>query len=315
MTLGRGGPRYRSILFLPGHRREAMLESPTSAADAVMFDLEDMVPVGEKARARETTAAAIGALRGEKLGRFVRINGWDTGHLLDDLLVVVVDGLNGVALPKSESADDVKALDRILTELERARGLRPGSIEIVPLAETAAGMWSSHELASASPRVKRYYGVANATQQGDGARSLNLRLSRSGQEWIPVGVHILLAARAAGITHILGATAMEPDDLANARSLAELSKGYGANGALCIHRSHVAILNEVYSPTQAEVDHAREVLIAMEAAIQRGESSTVVDGELATYSHVRTARDTIRIAEDLGMTVGEVPEIELLAYE
>ena len=314
MTAGRGGRRYRSMLFLSGHHLAPMLDSPSSGADAVMFDLEDMVPVAEKATARTTIAHALAALRTERLGRFVRINGWSTGNLLDDLLAIVGAGLDGIGLPKAENVDDVKSLDRILSELERSRGLTPGSIEIIPLAEPAAGMWASFDLASASTRVKRFYGVANATQQGDGARSLNLRLSRSGQEWIPVGVHILLGARAAGITHLLGATAMEPDDLANARALAELSKGYGADGALCIHRSHVPILNEVYSPTAAEIEHSRAMLVTVDAAIRKGESTAIVDGELATYSHVRTALDMIRMAREMGLPVGPVPDFDIPDY-
>ena len=135
MTAERGGRRYRSMLFLSGHHLAPMLDSPSSGADAVMFDLEDMVPVAEKATARTTIAHALAALRTERLGRFVRVNGWSTGNLLDDLLAIVVAGLDGIGLPKAESVDDVKALDRILSELERSRGLTPGSIEIIPLAE------------------------------------------------------------------------------------------------------------------------------------------------------------------------------------
>jgi citrate lyase subunit beta/citryl-CoA lyase len=313
MVKERGGPRYRSMLFAPYQKADWLLAGVALGADAVVFDLEDMVPVAQKREARDVTRDGITQLMDQPIGRFVRINGWQTGYLVDDLFAVVTDGLDGVGLPKSESANDVVALDFLLTELEVQRGLPPGHIEIIPFAETASGMFLSYELITASPRVKRYYGVINATQEGDGAHSLNLKLSRDGHEWIPIGTHILLAARAAGVTNILGATAMEPENLVAARQLAELSAAYGANGALVVHPQLIPIINDVYSPSKEEVEHAREVVLAVASGLGRGESATVFNGEIATYSHVRAALDLLAVAASFGIDVGELPDIELPA--
>lgn len=311
----RGGPRYRSILFAPYQRHDWLSDIVALGADAVMCDLEDMVPVPQKPEARDAVTELIHDTQQLPIGRLVRINGWGTGHTVADLMAVVRPGLDCVALPKAETRDDVMAIDRIITELEAERGVPAGHIEILPLAETAAGLHFTYEMAMASPRVRRFYGIANATREGDGARALRLRLGRDGAEWIPIGAQVLVAARAAGVSHIMGATAMEPDNLERARRLAELSFTYGANGALCIHPSHIAILNEVYSPTAQEVDHARAILLAIHEALAQGGSSTVVDGETATYSHVRSALDVIELARAAGMPVGELPDIDVPAYK
>lgn len=312
MAPERGGPRYCSILVAPPERADWLLAAKKFGADGVMMDLEDMVPMARKREARAAASDAIRQLKDEALGRFVRINGWHSGELIDDLLAITGEGLDGVALPKVEAAHDIKSLDMVLGELERARHLAVGSVEIIPLAETASGMYFYHDLVSASPRVKRAYGVAYNKRTGDAAQCINLKLGPDGREWIPVGVHILLAARAAGVTHIFGGTAPKPDDLEMVRQVAELSRTYGANSAFCIHPSHIPIINEVYSPTQEEVDHARAVLTAAgQAARADGGSSPPVDGEYAGSARIRAALDVIADARTAGMAVGDVPGAEL----
>lgn len=312
MAPQRSGPRYRSILVASPQHADWLLGARKLGADGIMMDLEDMVPAARKREARAAASDVIGQLKNEELGRFVRINGWRSGELIEDLLAITAEGLDGVALPKAEAAHDIKALDMVLGELELARHLPAGSVEIIPLAETASGMYFYHDLVDASPRVKRAYGVAYNKRTGDAAQCINLKLSPDGKEWIPIGAHILLAARAAGVAHIFGGTAPDPDDLAAVRQVAELSRVYGANSAFCIHPSHIPIINEIYSPTREEIDHARAVLAtASQAAHADGGSSLPVDGEYAGHERIRAALDLIADARDAGMAVGVVPDIEL----
>jgi citrate lyase subunit beta/citryl-CoA lyase len=312
MAPHRGGPRYRSILVAAPQNVDWLLAAKKLGADGVMIDLEDMVPLARKREARAAASDVIDQLKGDRLGRFVRINGWQSGQLIDDLLTVAREGLDCVALPKVETAHDIKALDMVLGELERARRLPLGHIEILPLAETASGMYFYHDLVAASPRVKRAYGVAYNKRTGDAAQCINLKLGPEGREWIPIGVHILLAARAAGVAHIFGGTAPQPDDLEAVRQVAELSRIYGANSAFCIHPSHIPIINEIYSPTQEEIDHARVVLAtASQAAHADGGSPLPGDGEYAGLARIRAALDIIADARDAGIAVGDVPDIEL----
>ncbi|WP_456835621.1 MULTISPECIES: aldolase/citrate lyase family protein [unclassified Bradyrhizobium] len=134
--------------------------------------LEDSVAATEKPAARNAVAEAIKELHTGPFGRFVRLSGWRTGQLLDDLNAVVVDGLDGVMLPKTEDPEDVAALDLVLGELERSRGLPVGPIEICPSAETALAMYRFYDICMTSQRIKRAGCAGGPTPGGDGARAL-----------------------------------------------------------------------------------------------------------------------------------------------
>jgi citrate lyase subunit beta/citryl-CoA lyase len=310
----RGGTTYRSFLFVPGQKLDWMLKAPKYGADALLFDLEDAVPIEQKEAARIATAEAITQLKDAPFGRFVRVNGWRTGHGLRDVLATAIEGLDGICLAKTEGPEDVAALDLVLSELEAERGLPPGRIEIFPLTESAQAKFRTYDVIMASSRIKRGGLPINATPGGDGTRAFKLTLSRDGHEWIPIGVYTMVAARAAGITHIMGGLTSEITDVDLVRSVAVQSKGYGATGGLCIHPSHVSILNEVYAPSQEEIKHAREVLEAMATAIARGDSATRLGGGMVDYAHARSAQDLIAAAKSFDIPVGDVPTVELLSY-
>ncbi|UPJ79373.1 hypothetical protein IVB16_32305 [Bradyrhizobium sp. 183] len=146
---------YRSMLYVPGSKLDWMLKAPKYGAAALIFDLEDAVELTQKPMARKSVAIGITELRASPIGRFVRLNGWRTGFLLDDLNSIVIDGLDGVALAKAEDPKDIAALDRVLGELERSRGLPVGRIEICPHAEAAVARYKFYALCMASQRVKR----------------------------------------------------------------------------------------------------------------------------------------------------------------
>jgi citrate lyase subunit beta/citryl-CoA lyase len=310
----RGGKRYRSILFVPAHKLDWILKAPKYGADALMIDLEDAVPIDQKPKGRTNTAEAIRQLKTGSFGRFVRVNGWRTGQLLRDLEAIVIGGLDGIALPKTEGPEDVAALDLVLSELELERDLPPGQIEIVPLNESAHSMWLAHEVCKASSRVRRALGVVMAVPNGDVARAINFRVSEDGREWAPFGALSALAARASGVTHILGGMTEQIGNLDLVRRIAEDSKNQGADGAFVIHPSHIPILNEVYLPSTEDIQHAREVLEAMAEAINRGDAATQLNGAMIDYAHVRSAMDVVKMAESFGIVVGPVPKIELLSY-
>lgn len=304
---------YRSMLYVPGHRLDMMLKAPKYAADALVFDLEDSVEVGEKARAREAVVAAIENLRAGQFGRFVRLNGWRTGYLLDDLVAVVTAGLDGVALPKVEHPEDIAAIDRVLGELERSRGLPVGQIEICPHPETALGMYRLFDICMASRRVKRAGVACGPSVGGDGARALGLNGS-SEEEAVYFGAYSVLQARAAGIVHVEGSMTGRLDDLELVRKIAQRSKRMGASWASAIHPSHIPLINEVYSPSQSEIDEARDIVLTFAEAAGQGKAAVRYKSALLDYAHVRAAMDILKRARAAGVSFGEIPAIELPAY-
>lgn len=304
---------YRSMLFVPGDKLDWMLKAPKYGADALMFDLEDAVEVTRKPAARNAVATAIKELRTGSFGRFVRVNGWRTGHLLDDLNAIVIEGLDGVALAKVEDPEDIAALDRVLGELERARGLPVGGIEICGAgAETAVAMYRLYDICMASQRIKRAGAACGPTPGGDAA--LSLGLNNATEEGIYFGAHFVLQARAAGIVHIEGSMTGQLDDLDLVRRLAEKSKRMGATWAMAIHPSHIPIINEVFSPSQAEVNEAREIISAFAEGVARGVGAIRYKSKLLDYANVRAAMNVLKTARAAGMDVGIVPNIEIPAY-
>src|SRR5579871_4612438 len=123
----RKGTPYRSMLFVPAHKLDWMRRAPRFEADALIFDLEDSVPVDGKQAAREAVVTVLDEFVDAPFGKFVRVNAWRTGHLLADVSAIVRPGLTGIMLPKTEEPSDVTALDRLIGELELERSLDPES--------------------------------------------------------------------------------------------------------------------------------------------------------------------------------------------
>lgn len=302
---------YRSMLFVPGSKLDWMLKAPKYGADALLFDLEDSVEVAEKPAAREAVATAVNELRNGTFGRFVRVNGWRTGRLLDDLNSIVVDGLDGVMLAMAEEPEDVAALDLVLGELERSRGLPVGRIEICPSAESAAAMYRLYDLCMASQRVKRAGSADGPTQGGDAARSLGLPLNDVTDQGAYFGAHSLMQARAAGIMYVGGGMTGKLDDLDLVRSIAVRSKRMGASWGCAIHPSHIPVINDVYSPSREEIDEAGQLVSAVAEAIARGDAAVRYKTGMVDYANARSALEVLSRAQKVGIDVGEVPALQL----
>jgi citrate lyase subunit beta / citryl-CoA lyase len=307
---------YRSMLFVPGNKLDWMLKAPVYGADALIFDLEDSVPIEDKPEARALVAQALSEVAKRRFGRFVRLNGWHTGNTLQDLLTTVSADLDGVLLSKAEDVEDITALDLVLTDLELERGLPLGRIEIVPLCETALGMYKHYDICRCSERVRRSNGPGNVVIGGDATRAVGLKLTTDeGLEGLFVSGRSGLEARAAGVTQILGGITSSIPDLDLVRRLAMRAKALGANGSMAIHPTHVPILNEVFTPALSEIEEARETIIAMKNAIARGSAAVTYNGAMVDYAHVRTSLELLNQATSLGIDVGDVPDLPVLSFE
>jgi citrate lyase subunit beta/citryl-CoA lyase len=241
----------------------------------------------------------------------VRLNGWGTGQLVADLDAVVLAGVDGVALAKTSSPDDVLALDRALTELELARGLPAGAIEILPMPETAYAMLHRYECLAASKRCRRATGVSGSAPGGDYYRATGYEWRRDGLESLANSTTGALEARAAGIENVLCGPVTEIDDLNYVREVLTRGRELGANGALLIHPSHVAVAHDVYSPTPEQIDEAVAIMRAMAGAVDEGRAAVRLHGMMVDYAHVRTSLDLLELAEEAGLEVPEYPVIDV----
>ncbi len=286
----------RSLLIMPANRADMLAKAPSYGADALVFDLEDSVPIAEKPKARVLAREYIEKHRADN-AIYVRVNSLQTGMIADDLDAVVTDGLLGIRLTKAESAEGIRELDRMLTELEKKRGLKTGSIGIGPSLESAKGVWFAYEILSASPRL--FCVVAGTAQDGDLQSELNYQWTAVGEEVLYIRSRILLAARAAGIEHVLDGSYANISDPEGLRACCEAARRLGYRGKSIIHPNQVEIVNRAFTPTQQELDYYRRVLEAFDAAVARGSAATTVDGKLVDYAMAATAKRVLAWGESL----------------
>ena len=265
----------RSSLILPVNVPRFVEKAALRGADAVVLDLEDSVPPAEKANARRLVRDAL-ALAGRGGAEVVvRVNN-DPALLWDDVDAAVHPGLDGLALPKAESPEQIQELVNRLEALERRRGIEPGHVRLSLAVETPRGLLRAEAIAASSPRV---------ATMGVGVEDYCLEL---GVEPSPDGVELLYAVsrvvticKAVGVqpTGLLGSIA-DFRDLAAFEGAARRARQLGCEGAGCIHPDQVAVLNRVFSPDPAKVEHARRVAAAFEDGLKRGTASVNLDGKM-----------------------------------
>jgi len=219
---------------------------------------------------------------------FVRVNPLDGWAAAGELRAVTHPRLAGVVLPKVATPEDVRLADRLLGWCERERGLPVGSIALIPLLETATALREAYAIAAAASRVA-YAGVV-AAPGGDVERALGYRWSAAGTETLALRSRVLLDVRAAGVAHPVTGLWGRIGDLDGLRAFAEQNRSLGYAGMMAIHPSHVAVINEVFSPSPAELDRCARLVAAVEAAQSAGSGAVTFEGEMVDEAMAATAR-------------------------
>ena len=273
---------YRSVLFVPVTVPHFVAKAAGAGADVACLDLEDAVPWQAKGEAREAAPGAIDAIS-RSCAVWVRVNGLSTGLLPEDLAAIVRPCLGGVMLPKTESAEDVRALEEMLAAAESANGVAPGTIAIVPLIETAAGVLHAEAICSASPRiVAAAFGSEDLRAQLDVPGSEEaLRYPRS---------HLVLACVAAGVAPI---DTVDPEFHDEERVEREMLavRALGFAGKLCIHPVQVPIANRIFGPSEDEIAQARRIVAAFEhEGLAHGRAAVSIDGKMVDTPHYERAK-------------------------
>ncbi|MGA5454595.1 HpcH/HpaI aldolase/citrate lyase family protein [Streptomyces umbrinus] len=287
-------PPLRSLLFVPGTRTDWLPKARAAGADAAILDLEDAVPTADKLAARAQVADALeraAAMPAEQAGRmalFVRVNPLDDWAGAEELRAVVQAGLTGIVLPKVRSVQDVQLADRLLVWCEQEQGLPPGRVALVPLLETARGLREAYDIARAAARIA-YMGALSAPG-GDVERAVGYRWSPEGTETVALRSRVLLDARAAGAPCPVSGLWTRVGDLPGLRTFAEQNRSLGYEGMMAIHPSHVPVINEVFSPSSAELARCAELIAAVESAQREGTGAVTFQGEMVDEAMARTAR-------------------------
>ncbi|MFW5679670.1 MAG: HpcH/HpaI aldolase/citrate lyase family protein [Pseudomonadota bacterium] len=278
---------HRSFLFTPANHPRRVAKALASAADAAILDLEDAVAETEKAAARASLRASLQEPR--RTRAFVRINARDTVHGLEDLEAAIGPNLDGIVLPKAEAAADVQTIDWAMGQLERRHGLAPGSIELMPIIESAAGLVAAEPIArAAGGRVRRLcFGAADFTFD------LDMTWSRDETELTPARAHLVAVSRAAGLEPPVDTVWVDLQDTDGLEASARRAAGLGFRGKLCIHPDQLEPVHRVFTPSDEEIAYATKVVAAFEAAEAEGSAAIRVDGRFVDYPIVYRAQRTL----------------------
>jgi malyl-CoA/(S)-citramalyl-CoA lyase len=311
---------HRSELAVPGTNERAMAKAPTLGADVVFLDLEDAVAPDDKDRARANVIDALGTLDWSATTVSVRINGLDTHWCYRDVVEVVEargEVLDTILIPKVGRPSDVEFVATLLDQIEQRRGLEPGRIGITILIETAAGMANVEAIGRARPDrleamsfgVADYAASVRARTTNIGGANLDYavltdpdetgaRETHWGDQW-HFGISRMVAAcRAQGLRPIDGPFG-DFEDAEGYLAAARRAAALGCEGKWAIHPSQVALANEVFTPSEAEIGRAERILQAMEDAAKEGKGAVSLDGRLIDAASIRMAENLMRSVEQM----------------
>ena len=300
----------RCQLFGPGSRPELFVKMAGSAADVINLDLEDSVAPNDKDEARRNVIAAIGDVDWGDKTLSVQINGLDSPYWyrdVVDLLEQASDRLDQIMIPKAGNAADIYAVDALVSSVEAAKGrTRPLKFEVI--IESAAGIAHVEEIAAASPRlVAMSLGAADFAASmgmqttGIGGTQENYYMHRDGQKywadpWHWAQAAIVAACRTHGVLPVDGPFGDFSDE-DGFRAQALRSATLGMVGKWAIHPKQVALANEIFTPSEAAVTEAREILVAMEEAKAAGQGAAVYKGRLVDIASIKQAEVIVKQAE------------------
>lgn len=263
----------RSYLFVPGHRPDRFDKACAAGADQVIIDLEDAVPPADKVAAR----AALAAWLSPERRVLVRINGADSEWFEDDLTLCAMPGVAGIVLPKAERAADLATL------------AAAGAPAILPLVETALGLWNCPVLARMERVERLVFGAIDFC--------LDLGIQEGHEQLLYARSQLVLASRVAGIAAPVDGVTTAFDDPGLVRADTLRARGLGFGAKLCIHPKQVATVNDAFVATLDELAWAGRVLAANDAA--RG-AAVAVDGRMVDRPVVRIAQQMLDEARRRG---------------
>ena len=283
----------RSWMFVPGHQRRMIDKAYGLKLDVAMFDIEDGVPPGEKDAARAMMAETL-ARPSSKMLRFVRIHPAGTKEIEADLPAVIHPGLDGLTLTKVNCPEDVLRVSTVLDEREEEAGLQRGSVRLLATIESARGLVQAAAIAASSPRL-----VGLMFGAEDFAMDLGLFNVRQGEagDFLYARSALVVAAVSEGL-QVIDRVYIDIRNPAGLEKDTRTARDLGFTGKALIHPAQIEVVEEVFRPTDAEVEYARRVVEAFEAAEAEGAGAVAVDGQMVDLPVVERARRILHLVSE-----------------
>ncbi|VHC63729.1 citrate lyase beta chain / citryl-CoA lyase subunit [Streptococcus pyogenes] len=284
----------RTMMFVPGANAAMLRDAPLFGADSVMFDLEDSVSLKEKDTSRALVHFALKTFDYSSVETVVRVNGLDSCGALD-IEAVVLAGVNVIRLPKTETAQDIVDVEAVIERVERENGIEVGRTRMMAAIESAEGVLNAREIAKAS---KRLIGIALGAE--DYVTNMKTRRYPDGQELFFARSMILHAARAAGIAAI-DTVYSDVNNTEGFQNEVRMIKQLGFDGKSVINPRQIPLVNEIYTPTKKEIDHAKQVVWAIREAESKGSGVISLNGKMVDKPIVERAERVIALATAAGV--------------
>jgi len=272
-------------MFVPGHNEKLLTNASRSNADALILDLEDSVqPAENKQIARDKIKEKVLDGLFKNFDVFPRVNDRESGHLLKDVHQLTIEGITGFVYPKSHRGQDIYFFDKLLETIEAEKGHPKGKFKIVPLIETTAAVLNAQEICLASERV-----IAIAFGCEDFISDLEGIHDKEGQSIFTARAMIAMAARATEVIPI-DTVHIHVHDLADLEKNVALARLLGFEGMLILHPKEIEIAHRYFTPSEKEVEDAREVLRLSEEAKKQNKGVAVMNGKFIGPPIVIAAR-------------------------
>jgi citrate lyase subunit beta / citryl-CoA lyase len=278
---------FRSLIFVPSNIKRFINKAKVINADIICFDLEDSVPVNEKAVARQTIMEALTQRTEYKSNIYIRINSFESGLAPLDLNAIIRKGIDGIVIPKVNDEIEFSTLVDLISTLEQKRGIEKNSIKLLPSIETAKGVVNAYSIANTVQRV-------NALVFGVFDFLYDMRLDYDENDGIGYAyarAKVPVDARAAGVASIDGIW-QKVDDIDGLRNDAIIAKRLGYSGKSIIHPNQIETVHKIFVPNRNEIEWAKKVVEALGEAMEEGVNRGAVklEGKMIDAVHYKQAK-------------------------
>lgn len=285
----------RTMMFLNAQKPGLIKDPYIYKPDSIMLDLEDAVAEKEKDSARFSLFHALKEINYRGIECIVRINGLDSDLWEEDIRCAVAGGADGIRIPKTETAEDVKKVEKAVEEAEKEFGVEPGKVLIMAALESAKGVLNAFDICKASDRL---FGIA--LSGGDYTKDLQTHITGTGVELMGARQHMIIAARAAGV-QCFDTVYTDLDDMEGFIKDVETIHLMGFDGKSIINPRQIAPVHKIYTPSQKEIIFAQKVVKEIDEKKALGIGVFTVDGKMIDIAFYDGAKRTIELAKASGV--------------
>ena len=285
----------RTMMFLNAQKPGLIKDPYIYKPDSIMLDLEDAVAEKEKDSARFSLFHALKEINYRGIECIVRINGLDSDLWEEDIRCAVAGGADGIRIPKTETAEDVKKVEKAVEEAEKEFGVEPGKVLIMAALESAKGVLNALDICKASDRL---FGIA--LSGGDYTKDLQTHITGTGVELMGARQHMIIAARAAGV-QCFDTVYTDLDDMDGFVKDVETIHLMGFDGKSIINPRQIAPVHKIYTPSQKEIIFAQKVVKEIDEKKALGIGVFTVDGKMIDIAFYDGAKRTIELAKASGV--------------